>query len=80
MSEEKRPLDLEIWMLNIIGDVYGFIDKAFSEISIKDQDTLKDFLDGAEFDNPLYMGVKERLLENLWNTKASYQKESLSIQ
>ena len=80
MSEEKRPLDLEIWMLNIIGDVYGFIDEAFSEISIKDQDTLKDFLDGAEFDNPLYMGVKERLLENLWNTKASYQKKSLSIQ
>ena len=58
----------------------SFIDKAFSEISIKDQDTLKDFLNGAEFDNPLYMGVKERLLENLWNTKASYQKKSLSIQ
>ena len=62
MSEQKRPLDSEIWMLNIIGDVYGFIDEAFSKISIKDQYALKDFLDDATCDNPLYMGVKERLL------------------
>tara|TARA_B100000700_G_scaffold236153_1_gene261977 strand:- start:148 stop:390 length:243 start_codon:yes stop_codon:yes gene_type:complete len=80
MSEQKRPLDSEIWMLNIIGDVYGFIDEAFSEISIKDQDALKDFLDGTTFNNPLYLGVKERLLENLWDTKASYHKKSWPIQ
>ena len=80
MSEQERPLDSEIWMLNLIGDVYGFIDGAFSKISIKDQKALKDFLDDATFDNPLCMGVKERLLENLWDTKASYHKKSLSIQ
>ena len=80
MSEEKETLDPEIWTLSIIGDVYGFIDKAFSDISINDQDALKDFLDGVTFDNPLYIGVKERLLENLWDKKASYHKKTGSIQ
>ena len=80
MSEEKKTLDPEILTLSIIGDVYGFIDKAFSDIPIKEQDLLKDFLDGANFDNPLYIGVKERLLENLWDKKASYHKKSVSIQ
>ena len=80
MSEEKETLDPEIWTLSIIGDVYGFIDKAFSDISINERDALKDFLDGATFDNPLYIGVKERLLENLWYKKASYHKKTGSIQ
>ena len=80
MSEEKETLDPEIWTLSIIGDVYGFIDKAFSDISINEQEVLKDFLDGATFDNPLYIGVKERLLENLWDKKASYHKKTGSIQ
>ena len=80
MSKEKETLDPEIWTLSIIGDVYGFIDKAFLDIAIKEQDLLKDFLDGANFDNPLYIGVKERLLENLWDKKASYHKKSVSIQ
>tara|TARA_B100000941_G_C28195338_1_gene394077 strand:+ start:204 stop:446 length:243 start_codon:yes stop_codon:yes gene_type:complete len=80
MSAEKETSDSEIWTLSIVGDVYGLIDKAFSDISIKEQDSLKDFLDGATFDNPLYIGVKERLLENLWDTKASYHKKSFSIQ
>ena len=80
MSEEKETLDPEIWTLSIICDVYGFIDKAFSDISINEQDALKDFLDGATFDNPLYIGVKERLLENLWDKKASYHKKTGSIQ
>ena len=80
MSKEKETLDPEIWTLSIIGDVYGFIDKAFLDIAIKEHDSLKDFLDGATFDNPLYIGVKERLLENLWDKKASYHKKSVSIQ
>jgi len=80
MSEERETLDPEIWTLSIIGDVYGFIDKAFSDIPIKEQDSLKDYLDGATFDNPLFIGVKERLLENLWDKKASYHKKSVSIQ
>ena len=80
MSEEKETLDPEIWTLSIIGDVYGFIDKAFSDIPVKEQDALKDFLDGATFDNPLYIGVKERLLENLWDKKVSYHKKNVSMQ
>ena len=80
MSEEKETLDPEIWTLSIIGDVYGFIDEAFSGISVKEQDALKDFLDGASFDNPLYIGVKERLLENLWDKKVSYHKKNVSMQ
>ena len=80
MSEEKETLDPEIWILSIIGDVYGFIDKAFSDIPIKEQDSLKVYLDGVTFDNPLYIGVKERLLENFWDKKASYHKKSVSIQ
>ena len=80
MSEKKEILDPEIWTLSIIGDVYGFIDEAFSDIPVTEQDALKDFLDGATFDNPLYIGVKERLLENLWDKKASYHKKSRSIQ
>ena len=80
MSEERETLDPEIWTLSIIGDVYGFIDKAFSDIPIKEQDSLKVYLDGVTFDNPLYIGVKERLLENLWDKKASYHKKSVSIQ
>ena len=71
MSEKKETLDPEIWTLSIIGDVYGVIDEAFSEVPVKEQDA---------FDNPLYSGVKERLLENLWDKKASYHKKSGSIQ
>ena len=80
MSEKKETLDPEIWTLSVIGDVYGFIDEAFSDIPVTEQDVLKDFLDGATFDNPLYIGVKARLLENLWDKKASYYKKSRSIQ
>ena len=80
MSEEKETLDPEIWTLSIIGDVYGFIDEAFSDIPGKERDALKDFLDGATFDKPLYIGVKERLLENLWDEKVSYHTKSVSIQ
>ena len=80
MSEKKETLDPEIWTLSVIGDVYGFIDEAFSDIPVKEQEALKVFLDGATFDNPLYIGVKERLLENLWDKKASYYKKSGSIQ
>ena len=80
MSEKKETLDPEIWTLSVIGDVYGFIDEAFSDIPVTEQDVLKDFLDGATFDNPLYIGVKERLLEKLWDKKASYHKKSRSIQ
>ena len=80
MGEKKETLDPEIWTLSVIGDVYGFIDEVFSDIPIKEHDALKDFLDGATFDNPLYIGVQERLLENLWDKKASYYKKSGSIQ
>ncbi|MAI12731.1 MAG: hypothetical protein CMM15_01835 [Rhodospirillaceae bacterium] len=80
MSEKKETLDPEIWTLSVIGDVYGFIDEAFSDIPVTEQDVLKDFLDGATFDNPLYIGVKERLLENLWDKKASYHEKNRSIQ
>ncbi len=80
MSEKKETLDPEIWTLSVIGDVYGFIDEAFLDIPVTEQDALKDFLDGAMFDNPLYIGVKARLLENLWDKKASYHKKSRSIQ
>ena len=48
--------------------------------NISADEKLKDFLDGATFDNPLYIGVKARLLENLWDKKASYHIKSRSIQ
>ena len=32
---KKETLDPEIWTLSVIGDVYGFIDEAFSDIPVK---------------------------------------------
>ena len=48
MSEKKETLDPEIWTLSIIGDVYGFIDEAFLDIPVNEQDALKDFLDSTD--------------------------------
>ena len=59
MSEKKETLDPEIWTLSIIGDVYGFIDEAFSDIPVTEQDALKDFLDGATFDNLSLIHISE---------------------
>ena len=65
MFDDVKVKDPEIWTLSLVGDVFGMIDEAFSELSIRDQEALKVFLEDSEFVGQLYLGVKERLMENL---------------
>ena len=80
MFDDVKVKDPEIWTLSLVGDVFGIIDEAFSELSIRDQEALKAFLDDGEFVGQLFLGVKERLMENFWERRASYHRKIKSLQ
>ena len=80
MFDDVKVKDPEIWTLSLVGDVFGMIDEAFSELSIRDQEALKAFLDDGEFVGQLFLGVKERLMENFWERRASYHRKIKSLQ
>ena len=80
MFDDVKVKDPEIWTLSLVGDVFGMIDEAFSELSIRDQEALKVFLEDSELVGQLYLGVKERLMENLWERRASYHRKIKSLQ
>ena len=42
-------------------------------MDIKHRDALKLYLDNADLEGGLYAGVKERLLECIWQTKSAEQ-------
>ncbi len=80
MFDDVKSKDPEIWTLSLVGDVFGMIDEAFSELSIRDQEALNAFLDDGEFVGQLFLGVKERLMENFWERRASYHRKIKSLQ
>ena len=69
MANSNVNFDPEIWTLSLVGDVFGFIDEAFLDIDIKHRNALKEHLDSGQFGEGLYAGVKERLLECIWQAK-----------
>ena len=71
LSSSNNKFDPEIWTLSLVGDVFGFVDEAFLDMDIKHRDALKLYLDNADLQGGLYAGVKERLLECIWQTKSA---------
>ena len=69
MSSSNDNFDPEIWTLSLLGDVFGFIDEAFLNMDIKHRDALKLYLDNGDLEEGLYAGVRERLLECIWQAK-----------
>ena len=69
MSNSNDNFDPEIWTLSLLGDVFGFIDAAFLNMDIKHRDALRLYLDNGDLEKGLYAGVKERLLECIWQAK-----------
>ena len=80
MFDDVKAKDPEIWTLSLVGDVFGMFDEAFSELSIRDQEALKVFLEDSEFVGQLYLGVKERLMEDLWERRACYYRKIKPLQ
>ena len=79
MSDLKNKFDPEIWTLSLLGDVFGFIDEAFSDIDIKQRDALRLYLEKSTMELGLYEGVKERLLECIWQEKIDRRNTSSSV-
>ena len=69
MSNSNDNFDAEIWTLSLVGDVLGFIDEAFLDIDIENRNALKLYLDDGDLEEGLYAGVRERLLECIWQAK-----------
>ena len=69
MSNSNDNFDPEIWTLSLVGDVLGFIDEAFLDIDIENRNALKLYLDDGDLEEGLYAGVRERLLECIWQAK-----------
>ena len=76
VSDLKNKFDPEIWTLSLLGDVFGFIDEAFSDIDIKQRDALRLYLEKSTMELGLYEGVKERLLECIWQEKIDRRNTS----
>ena len=68
--------DPEIWTFSLLGDVFGFIDEAFLNMDIKHRDALKLYLDNVDLEKGLYAGVRERLLECIWQAKMTQHEPS----
>ena len=62
---------MEIWILSLIGDVLGFVDEAYSELSEQEKLTLKRFLQAKTQEGLIYSATCERLLENIWHEKSA---------
>ena len=71
MSNSNNSFDPEVWTLSLVGDVFGFIDEAFLNMDIEHRNSLKLYLDNCDLKEGLYAGVKERLLECIWQAKIS---------
>ena len=69
MSNYNDNFDPEIWTLSLVGDVFGFIDEAFLDMDIEHRNALKLYLDDGKLEEGLYSGVRERLLECIWQAK-----------
>ena len=69
MSNSNDNFDPEIWRLSLVGDVLGFIDEAFLDMDVQNRDALKLYLDNGDLEDGLYLGVKERLLECIYQAK-----------
>ena len=69
MSNHNNKFDPEIWALSLLGDVLGFIDEVFLDLDAHNRDALKLYLDSGDLEDGLYLGVKERLLECIWQAK-----------
>lgn len=76
MSSSNDNFDPEIWTLSLLGDVFGVIDEAFLNMDIKHRDALKLYLDNGDLEKGLYAGVKERLLECIWQAKMTQHEPS----
>ena len=69
MSNHNNKFDPEIWALSLLGDVLGFIDEVFLDLDAHNRDALKLYLDSGDLEDGLFLGVKERRLEGLWQAK-----------
>ena len=69
MSNHNNKFDPEIWALSLLGDVLGFIDEVFLDLDAHNRDALKLYLDSGDLEDGLFLGVKERLLECIWQDK-----------
>ena len=69
LSSSNNSFDPEVWALSLVGDVLGFIDEAFLNMDIEHRNSLKLYLDNCDLKEGLYSGVKERLLECIWQAK-----------
>ena len=69
MSNSNDKFDPEIWTLSLVGDVFGFIDEAFLKMDIQHRNALRLYLDNGDLEEGLYAGVRERLLECIWQAK-----------
>ena len=76
MSNSNDNFDPEIWTLSLVGDVLGFIDEAFLDIDIENRNALKLYLDDGDLEEGLYAGVRERLLECIWQAKMTQHEPS----
>ena len=69
MANPNDNFDPEIWTLSLVGDVLGFIDEAFLDMDIEHRNALKLYLNDANLEEGLYSGVRERLLECIWQAE-----------
>ena len=65
---------VEIWILSLIGDVLGFIDEAYSELSEQEKLTLKRFLETGTLEGLVYNAAPKLLLENISHKKSRLLK------
>ena len=69
MANSNDIFDPEIWTLSLVGDVLGFIDEAFLDMDIEYRNALRSYLENGDLKDGLYAGVRERLLECIWQAK-----------
>ncbi|OUT49122.1 MAG: hypothetical protein CBB68_12185 [Rhodospirillaceae bacterium TMED8] len=69
LSNSNDNFDPEIWTLSLVGDVFSFIDEAFLNMDIQHRNALRLYLDNGDLEEGLYSGVRERLLECIWQAK-----------
>ena len=69
MANSNDIFDPEIWTLSLVGDVLGFIDEAFLDMDIEYRNALRSYLENGDLEEGLYAGVRERLLECIWQAK-----------
>ena len=55
--------------MSLVGDVFSFIDEAFLNMDIQHRNALRLYLDNGDLEEGLYSGVRERLLECIWQAK-----------